>query len=54
VPLQNLGPAPVTIRRSERIAQMIFARFEVLAVEEAELLSETQRGAGGFGSTGTV
>jgi dUTP pyrophosphatase len=54
VPLQNLGPAPVTIRRGERIAQMIFARFEVLAVEEAELLSETQRGAGGFGSTGTV
>lgn len=54
VPLQNLGPAPVTIRRSERIAQMVFARFEVLAVEEAELLSETQRGTGGFGSTGAL
>jgi dUTP pyrophosphatase len=54
VPLQNLGPAPVTIRRSERIAQMVFARFEVLAVEEAQLLSETQRGSGGFGSTGAL
>jgi dUTP pyrophosphatase len=54
VALQNLGAAPVTIRRSERIAQMVFARFEVLQVEETELLSETQRGVGGFGSTGAL
>jgi dUTP pyrophosphatase len=44
----------VTIRRSERIAQMVFARFEVLDVEEVQLLSETQRGVGGFGSTGAL
>jgi len=53
VPLQNLGPAPVTIRRGDRIAQMVFARFEVLEVEETRMLSETQRGTGGFGSTGS-
>ena len=53
VPLQNLGPAPVTIRRGDRIAQMVFARFEILEVEETRTLSETQRGAGGFGSTGS-
>jgi dUTP pyrophosphatase len=54
VPLQNLGPVPVTIRRGDRIAQLVFARFEVLAVEEAPTLSETERGTGGFGSTGSV
>jgi dUTP pyrophosphatase len=54
VPLQNLGPAPVTIRRGERIAQLVFARFEVLEVEEARTLSETERGSGGFGSTGSA
>ena len=53
VPLQNLGPAPVTIRRGDRIAQMVFARFEVLEVDETRMLSETQRGTGGFGSTGS-
>lgn len=52
VPLQNLGAGPVTIRRGERIAQMIFARFEVLEVTEVGALSPTQRGEGGFGSTG--
>ena len=54
VPLQNLGPTPVTIRRGERIAQLVFARFEILAVEETLTLSETERGAGGFGSTGSA
>ena len=54
VPLQNLGPAAVTIRRGERIAQMVFARFEVLDVEETRTLSETARGEGGFGSTGNA
>lgn len=52
--LQNLGDAPVPIGRGERIAQLVFARFETPSVEEAEELSETARGAGGFGSTGTA
>ena len=52
VPLQNLGAEPVAIHRGERIGQMVFARFEVLDVVEAAELSETERGEGGFGSTG--
>jgi dUTP pyrophosphatase len=50
--LQNTGPAPVSIHRGDRIAQLVFARFEAPPIEEAETLSETQRGEGGFGSTG--
>jgi dUTP diphosphatase len=52
--LQNLGPAPVRLGRGERIAQLVFARFEVPDVSEAEELSSTGRGEGGFGSTGTA
>lgn len=53
VALINLGREPVTLARGERIAQLVFARFEVLVVEEATTVDETSRGAGGFGSTGT-
>jgi dUTP pyrophosphatase len=52
VPLINLGPEPVEIRRGDRIAQLVFARFEVPQVCEIDTVDETQRGAGGFGSTG--
>lgn len=52
--LQNGGSRPVAIRRGDRIAQLVFARFETPAVEEAPALSETDRGRGGFGSTGTA
>ncbi|HSR40617.1 MAG TPA: dUTP diphosphatase [Longimicrobiales bacterium] len=54
VPLQNLGGEAVAVGRGDRIAQVIFARFESPAVVEAEALSETARGADGFGSTGTA
>jgi dUTP pyrophosphatase len=50
--LQNGGSEGVLIRRGDRIAQLVFARFETPVVEEAETLSETPRGEGGFGSTG--
>ncbi len=50
--MQNTGPSPVTIRRGDRIAQLVFARFETPEVVEAEDLSRTGRGQGGFGSTG--
>lgn len=50
--LQNLGPEPVTLARGERIAQLVFARFEAPEVEEADTLTDTDRGSGGFGSTG--
>lgn len=52
VGLQNLGPEPVTVARGERIAQLVFARFESPTVEEVEDVEGTARGEGGFGSTG--
>ena len=50
--LQNLGAAPVRLERGERIAQLVFARFEAPRVVEAADLAGTRRGEGGFGSTG--
>ncbi|MEX2467140.1 MAG: dUTP diphosphatase [Gemmatimonadota bacterium] len=52
--LQNLGRDPVRLERGERIAQLVFARFEAPDLVEVDTLSETSRGAGGFGSTGTA
>jgi dUTP pyrophosphatase len=48
----NTGTEPLPIPRGMRIAQLVFARFLSPEVEEAEALGETERGAGGFGSTG--
>ena len=50
--MQNAGSEPVTFRRGERIAQLVFARYEAPAIEEVEELGASERGAGGFGSTG--
>jgi dUTP pyrophosphatase len=50
--LQNGGPDAVTIRRGERIAQLVFARHEAPELLESDAIGETARGAGGFGSTG--
>lgn len=52
VVLQNCGSEAVAIRRGDRIAQLVFARFLVPALLEVEGVSETGRGGGGFGSTG--
>ena len=52
LPMINLGPAPVTIRRGDRVAQLVVAKVERPALELVEALSATDRGAGGFGSTG--
>ena len=49
--LLNLGSAPYAITKGDRIAQMIIARYEGVEIVEGEL-SETLRGAGGFGSSG--
>ena len=53
VPLHNHGPVPQTIEPGERIAQMILTPFLTAQFVETETLSDTVRGAGGFGSTGT-
>ncbi len=48
----NLGSRPFTIERGMRIAQAVVARYERVAWVPVEQLSESERGAGGFGSTG--
>ena len=50
--LINHGEAPFVIRRGERIAQMVIAPVVQAALVPAVSLSDTDRGAGGFGSTG--
>lgn len=50
--LVNLSQEPFEIVPGERIAQMVIARHEQVEWEPVEVLEETQRGAGGFGSTG--
>lgn len=51
--LINHGKEPFTIERGMRIAQMVIARHEFVSFNIVENLEETERGAGGFGSTGT-
>lgn len=53
VSLVNLSNEPFTIEDGERIAQMIVARHETVVWNEVDTLDETERGAGGWGSTGT-
>ena len=48
----NLGSAPYTIRRGDRIGQMVIARVSRARLEEVKELPATRRGAGGFGHTG--
>ena len=50
--LINLGPEDFTIRRGDRIAQLVIAPVVQAEWEEVDDLDETSRGAGGFGSTG--
>ena len=50
--LQNGGSEPVTIARGDRIAQLVFARYEVPELVDATDLEASSRSAGGFGSTG--
>ena len=49
--LVNLSHDDVVIEDGERIAQIVVAKHEQISWEEVEKLSETERGAGGFGST---
>ena len=50
--LINLSQENVEIHSGDRIAQLVFAKVEQAEWNEVETLSETERGAGGFGSTG--
>ena len=50
--LVNLSDQPFEVVPGERIAQMVIARHEQVQWEQVEELDATERGAGGFGSTG--
>jgi dUTP pyrophosphatase len=50
--LINLSQEPFVVNDGERIAQMVVARHEQAELVQVEELSETERGAGGFGHTG--
>lgn len=51
--LTNFGTEQFTVRRGDRIAQMVVARYERVQWKEVDGLGESGRGAGGFGHTGT-
>ena len=53
VALHNDSPVPRTVKHGERIAQLVLTPFLTATWNEVEKLNETDRGAGGFGSTGT-
>lgn len=50
--LVNLSNKAVTIQPGDRIAQLVFAKFEQVQWKSTDKLSTTERGTGGFGSTG--
>lgn len=52
--LVNLGQEPVTIHPGERIAQLVVAPVVQVILDEAASLTATERGEGGFGSTGST
>ena len=51
--LVNLSNTPFIINDGERVAQMVIAKHEQIIWEQTSSLDETERGAGGFGHTGT-
>jgi len=50
--LMNLTDVPYKVTHGDRIAQMVINRFERISLNEVDTLDETERGDGGFGSTG--
>lgn len=51
--LINLGEEPATVARGMRIAQLVIAPVAKASLQEVEILGQTPRGGGGFGSTGS-
>ena len=50
--LANLGGAPFAVKKGDRIAQVVIAPVTTAAIEETDVVDDTDRGGGGFGSTG--
>jgi len=53
IPMINLGREPVSVSRGMRIAQLVFQRVEAVDLQEVAELPPSERGGGGFGSTGS-
>ncbi|MCX7820213.1 MAG: dUTP diphosphatase [Brevinematales bacterium] len=51
--LMNLGKEPFVIHNHDRIGQMVLSKYEKIEFEEVSQLSDSERGSGGFGSTGS-
>lgn len=52
--LTNLGQEPFTVRRGDRIAQLVVSKYERIEWKETSEVNSTARGPGGFGHTGVV
>ncbi|HAS74120.1 MAG TPA: dUTP diphosphatase [Clostridiales bacterium UBA8960] len=52
IPVINLGDEAFEIKRGDRIAQLIIAKYERIDWDSVETIEESHRGTGGFGSTG--
>ena len=52
VVLVNLGSDPFTVNNGDRIAQLVLAQYERVLFKQTDALTDTVRGAGGYGSTG--
>ena len=50
--LINLSEVPFVVNKGDRIAQIVFARYDIATLVNVEELEQTERGSGGFGSTG--
>ena len=50
--LSNFGDAPFAVKKGDRIAQVVVAPVTTAAIEETDVVDDTDRGGGGFGSTG--
>ena len=50
--LANFGDSPFAVKKGDRIAQVVIAPVTTAAIEETDVVDDTDRGGGGFGSTG--
>lgn len=53
IPMINLSSIPYTIEIGERVAQMVISRYSRVDIQVVDELDDTERGSGGFGSTGS-
>lgn len=52
IPLWNIGDSRITLPKGARVAQLVFSRLDKVRLKEAPVATDTERGEGGFGSTG--